>query len=177
MKKCLSVLLITVITLLLTAAGCSDDNSQEDKNATPPPTTTAVAFHTTETQKATGAEGTSTVNNKPSVYIYDGTGEKQGEKIATVKWSDTDKITTINKMIQTDGVISSDKKEKKDTSKASKVYLFELINNYTDNNLFYVYFIGDKVYLYSDKFSSDAKAFVNGYADVSQDEVMAIIEN
>ena len=57
------------------------------------------------------------------------------------------------------------KKDKEDTSKADKVYCFELINKGADNNIFYVYLIDDKVYLYSDEFASSLNTFINGYAD------------
>lgn len=149
-----------VIALLLLAClvGCdSSGGSKEITNngtvvVTQPSSTSAIA-------------NTSTASSNPAAYIYDGTGENKGAIIATVKWNDRDKIQIINEMIHSDSVISDKKKDKEDTSKADKVYCFELINKGVDNNIFYVYLIDDKVYLYGEEFASAINTFINGYAD------------
>lgn len=149
-----------VIALLLLAClvGCdSSGGSKETTNngtvvVTQPSSTSAIA-------------NTSTASSNPAAYIYDGTGENKGAIIATVKWNDRDKIQIINDMIHSDSVISDKKKDKEDTSKADKVYCFELINKGVDNNIFYVYLIDDKIYLYGEEFASTINTFINGYAD------------
>ena len=156
MKRIIPI--IIALMLLACLAGCdsSGDNKETTNNGTvlvtQPSSTSAIA-------------NTSTASSNPAAYIYDGTGENQGAKIATVKWNDREKIQIINDMIHSDSVISDKKKDKEDTSKADKVYCFELINKGVANNIFYVYLIDDKVYLYGEEFASTINTFINGYAD------------
>lgn len=149
-----------VIALLLLAclAGCDSSGGNKE-------TTNNGTVVVTQPSSTSAIANTSTASSNPAAYIYDGTGENKGAKIATVKWNDSDKIQIINDMIHSDSVISDKKKDKEDTSKADKVYCFELINKGVDNNIFYVYLIDDKVYLYGEEFASAFNTFVNGYAD------------
>ena len=149
MKKIFSI--IISLTLLLSVAGCGEAKGEREST-----TQGTTAYMTTQS---------ATASSNPAAYIYDGTGENKGAIIATVKWNDREKIQIINDMIHSDSVISDKKKDKEDTSKADKVYCFELINKGVANNIFYVYLIDDKVYLYGDEFASSLNTFVNGYAD------------
>lgn len=149
-----------VIALLLLAClvGCDSSGGNKD-------TTNNGTVVVTQPSSTSAIVNTSTASSNPAAYIYDGTGENKGAIIATVKWNDRDKIQIINEMIHGDSVISDKKKDKEDTSKADKVYCFELINKGVDNNIFYVYLIDDKVYLYGEEFASTINTFINGYAD------------
>ena len=150
--------IIIVLMLLACLAGCDSSGGNKE-------TTNNGTVVVTQPSSTSAIANTSTASSNPAAYIYDGTGENQGAKIATVKWNDREKIQIINDMIHSDSVISDKKKDKEDTSKADKVYCFELINKGVANNIFYVYLIDDKVYLYGDEFASSLNTFVNGYAD------------
>lgn len=149
-----------VIALLLLACLVGCDSSGSNKE-----TTNNGTVVVTQPSSTSAIANTSTASSNPAAYIYDGTGENKGAIIATVKWNDRDKIQIINDMIHSDSVISDKKKDKEDTSKADKVYCFELINKGVDNNIFYVYLIDDRVYLYGEEFASTINTFINGYAD------------
>lgn len=149
-----------VVALLLLACLVGCDSSGGSKE-----TTNNGTVVVTQPSSTSAIVNTSTASSNPAAYIYDGTGENKGAIIATVKWNDRDKIQIINDMIHSDSVISDKKKDKEDTSKADKVYCFELINKGVDNNIFYVYLIDDKVYLYGEEFASTINTFINGYAD------------
>ena len=151
--------IIIALMLLACLVGC---DSSSYNNAETTHNGTVVV---TQPSSTSVVENTSTASSNPAAYIYDGTGDAKGAIIATVKWNDRDKIQIINDMIHSDSVISDKKKDKEDTSKADKVYCFELINKGVANNIFYVYLIDDKVYLYGDEFASSLNTFVNGYAD------------
>ncbi|MGN0459490.1 MAG: hypothetical protein ACI4HL_01105 [Ruminococcus sp.] len=157
MKRIIPI--IIALMLLACLAGCdssSDNNAETTNNGT---------VVVTQSSSTSGVENTSTASSNSAAYIYDGTGDAKGAIITTVKWNDSDKIQIINDMIHSNSVISNNKKDKEDTSKADKVYCFELINKGTSNNIFYVYLIDDKVYLYGDEFASSLNTFINGYAD------------
>lgn len=157
MKRIIPIIIALMLLACLVGCDSSSDNNAE--------TTHNGTVVVTQPSSTSVVENTSTASSNPAAYIYDGTGDAKGAIIATVKWNDRDKIQIINDMIHSDKVISNKKKDKEDTSKADKVYCFELINKGADNNIFYVYLIDDKVYLYSDEFASSLNTFINGYAD------------
>ena len=150
MKRIIPIIIALMLLACLVGCDSSSDNNAE--------TTHNGTVVVTQPSSTSVVENTSTASSNPAAYIYDGTGDAKGAIIATVKWNDRD-------MIHSDNVISNKKKDKEDTSKADKVYCFELINKGADNNIFYVYLIDDKVYLYSDEFASSLNTFINGYAD------------
>lgn len=168
MKKILLILLI--IFAVVPFVGCSDDNIGNTQS-------TGSTVATTKQITSTVDQGTVASHTaSPAAYIYDGTGDKQGKKIATVLWNEHEKIETINNLIHSNGVISSDKKAKKDVSKADNIFVVELINKGMDNNLFNVYLIGDKVYAYGEEFTNATNAFINGYADITPKEFKALLK-
>lgn len=156
MKRIIPIVIALLLLACLVGCESSDGSSETTNNGT---------VVVTQPSSTSVVENTSTASSNPAAYIYDGTGDAKGAKIATVKWNESDKIQIINDMLHSDSVISNNKKDKEDTSKADKVYCFELINKGADNNIFYVYLIDDKVYLYSDEFASSLNTFINGYAD------------
>lgn len=161
-----------VIALLLLACLVGCDSSGSNKE-----TTNNGTVVVTQPSSTSVIANTSTASSNSAAYIYDGTGENKGAIIATVKWNDRDKIQIINEMIHSDSVISDKKKDKEDTSKADKVYCFELINKGVDNNIFYVYLIDDKVYLYGEEFASTINTFINGYAyETTVEQVESLIK-
>lgn len=157
MKRIIPIVISIILLACLVGCDSSPDNNAE--------TTHNGTVVVTQPSSTSVTVNTSTASSNPAAYIYDGTGEKKGAKIATVKWNEREKIQIINDMLHSDQVISNNKKDKEDTSNADKAYCFELINKGVANNFFYVYIIEDKVYLYSDEFAGSINAFINGYAD------------
>lgn len=166
MKKIIVISLL--VTMMICCVGCGDSESNGATNQT---TTVATTTPTTVVS--------STASNNPAVYIYDGTGGKQGEKITTIKWNEKDKISLIGNMLNTNNAISESGKVEKETvntSNADEVYVFELINKGVDNNIFFVYVIDDKIYMFGEDFSKEANAEIDGYGDITLDEFHSLLK-
>lgn len=166
MKKLIVISLL--VTMMICCVGCGESNNNNSTNQS---TTVATTAPTTV--------ATSTASNNPAVYIYDGTGEKQGDKIATIRWNEKDKISLIGNMLNTNSAITESgeaEKETVNTSNADEVYVFELINKGVDNNIFFVYVIDDKIYMLGEEFSKEANAEIDGYADITVDEFHSLLK-
>lgn len=163
---------LIVISLLVTMMICCVGCGESDNNGATSQTTTVA--NTTPTTVAS-----STSNNNPAAYIYDGTGSKQGDKIATVRWNEKDKISVISNMINTNNAITKSgegNKKAVKTDDAEEIYVIELINKGVSNNIFFVYVIDDKIYMMGEEFSKDANAEIKGYADITVDEFHSLLK-
>ena len=169
MKRLIVIALLA--TMMIGFAGCGNSTDTSSKSSSSSTTTTTTAVQTTTVATSTTASSGNT--NSVAANIYDGTGEKQGKKLVSIKWSEKSKINTINSMLHTSNVITKSGEGKKKTFKASdadKIYEVELVNQNYDNNYFFVYIIDNKVYMLGKEFAKDQNTEVSGYADVTVKE-------
>ena len=128
MKRLIVIALLA--TMMIGVTGCG--NSKDTSSSTTTTTTQSTTQSTTVTTNASSAN-----TNSVAANVYDGTGEKQGKKLVSIKWSEKDKINVINSMLHTNNVITKSGEGKEKTFKASdadKIYEVELVNKNYDNN-------------------------------------------
>ncbi len=173
MKRLIVIALLA--TMMIGVTGCG--NSTDTSSSTTTPTTTTTQSTTQSTTVTTTASSANT--NSVAANIYDGTGEKQGKKMVSIKWSEKAKINVINSMLHTNNVITKSGEGKEKTFKASdadKIYEVELVNKNYDNNYFFVYIIDNKVYMLGKEFAKDENTEVSGYADVTVKEFNSLLK-
>ena len=161
MKRLIVIALLATMMIGVTGCGNSTDTGSS--------TTTTTAQSTTQ----------STDTNSVAANVYDGTGEKQGKKLVSIKWKEKSKINVINSMLHTSNVITKSGQGKEKTFKASdadKIYEVELVNKNFANNYFFVYIIDNKVYMLGKEFAKDENTEVSGYADVTVKEFNSLLK-
>lgn len=104
MKRLIVIALLA--TMMIGVTGCG--NSKNTSSSTTTTTTQSTTQSTTVTTNASSAN-----TNSVAANVYDGTGEKQGKKLVSIKWSEKDKINVINSMLHTNNVITKSGEVKK----------------------------------------------------------------
>lgn len=171
MKKLIVIALLA--TMMIGVTGC-DNGTDTGSSTTTQTTTTQVT-----TQSTTATTTASSKTNNVAANIYDGTGEKQGKKLVSIKWNEDSKISTINDMLHSSNAISkssSNKGKKFKASDADKIYEVELVNKNYDNNYFFVYIIDNKVYMLGKEFAKSSNASISGYADITVKEFNSLLK-
>ena len=170
MKRLIVIALLATMMIGVTGCGNSTDTGSS--------TTTTTAQSTTQSTTVT-TTASSADTNSVAANVYDGTGEKQGKKLVSIKWNEDSKISTINDMLHSSNAISkssSNKGKKFKASDADKIYEVELVNKNYDNNYFFVYIIDNKVYMLGKEFAKDENTEVSGYADVTVKEFNSLLK-
>ena len=159
-------------TMMIGVTGCG--NSTDTGSSTTTTTAQSTTQSTTVTTTASSAD-----TNSVAANVYDGTGEKQGKKLVSIKWKEKSKINVINSMLHTSNVITKSGGGKEKTFKASdadKIYEVELVNKNFANNYFFVYIIDNKVYMLGKEFAKNENTEVSGYADVTVKEFNSLLK-
>lgn len=170
MKRLIVIALLATMMIGVTGCGNSTDTGSR--------TTTTTAQSTTQSTTVT-TTASSADTNSVAANVYDGTGEKQGKKLVSIKWNEKSKINVINSMLHTSNVITKSGQGKEKTFKASdadKIYEVELVNKNYDNNYFFVYIIDNKVYMLGKEFAKDENTEVSGYADITVKEFNSLLK-
>lgn len=170
MKRLIVIALLATMMIGVTGCGNSTDTGSS--------TTTTTAQSTTQSTTVT-TTASSADTNSVAANVYDGTGEKQGKKLVSIKWNEKSKINVINSMLHTSNVITKSGQGKEKTFKASdadKIYEVELVNKNFANNYFFVYIIDNKVYMLGKEFAKDENTEVSGYADVTVKEFNSLLK-
>ncbi|MGN0461107.1 MAG: hypothetical protein ACI4HZ_01540 [Ruminococcus sp.] len=161
MRKLSCVLLfavLAVVAVISAGCGCSSTDSGSTQNTTPSLNTNAL----------------------DRIKIYDGTGEKQGDLLVTLKGEAKQAMSDVNQMY---AETKSEKLEvKEDVSKAKKIYYFELLNYEEDgtpkkSNVYYLYFLGNKTYCYyrEKQHFADGEYYICGNTAVSQQNITDMV--
>lgn len=154
----LMVAILAVVAVVSAGCGCSKSDEISTKSNTPSLNTNAL----------------------DRIKIYDGTGEKQGELLVTLKGEEKQAMSDIMQMYAE--TKSESLKKKEDVSKAKKIYYFELLNYQDDgtpkkSNIYYLYFLGDDTYCYykEKQHFADGEYYICGKTAVSQQNITNMI--
>ena len=161
MRKLSSVLMVAVLAMVAVISagcGCSSTDSGSTQNTTPSLNTNAL----------------------DRIKIYDGTGEKQGDLLVTLKGEAKQAMSDIMQMY---AETKNEKLQpKKDVSKAKEIYYFELLNYEKDgtpkkSNVYYLYFLGNKTYCYyrEKQHFADGEYYICGNTAVSQQNITDMV--
>ncbi|MGN1127150.1 MAG: hypothetical protein ACI4RI_06890 [Ruminococcus sp.] len=160
MKKLSCVLMVVILmAVAVISAGCgcskSDNNTQ---NTTPSLNTNAL----------------------DRIKIYEGTGEKQGKLLVTLKGEEKQAMSDIMQMYAETKNEKLQKKE--DVSDAKEIYYFELLNYEDDgtpkkSNVYYLYFLGNDTYCYykEKQHFADGEYYICGKTAVSQQNITDMV--
>ena len=86
MKRLIVIALLATMMIGVTGCGNSTDTGSS--------TTTTTAQSTTQSTTVT-TTASSADTNSVAANVYDGTGEKQGKKLVSIKWNENSKINVI----------------------------------------------------------------------------------
>ncbi|MGN0460223.1 MAG: hypothetical protein ACI4HL_04850 [Ruminococcus sp.] len=161
MKKLSCVLLVVILTAVaVVSAGCGCSKSDESS-----------------TQSNSTSLNTNALDR---IKIYEGSGEKQGNLLVTLKGEAKQAMSDIMQMYAE--TKNEELKPKKDVSDAKEIYYFELLNYEDDgtpkkSNVYFLYFLGDDTYCYykEKQHFADGEYYICGKTAVSQQNITDMV--